>query len=440
MRWILYNMLFGVGYLLVLPHFIYRMCRRGGYGKGILQRVAVYSQGLRVRLAERPRIWIHAVSVGEVNVAFRFMAEIRARRPGSAFVLTTTTSTGHRIAEEKLASDDVLLYFPVDAPPIMAKVLATIRPEAILLTECELWPNLVRAAKARGIPVILINGRISSSSARGYRMLRYFFGPVFRMMDLILVQGENDRQGLLAVGAPDDRIHVVGSAKMDIPPPVAATSDSQARALLARLWPGEGTVVIVAGSTWEGEESALLAVYGRLRPDFPDCRLILVPRHAERRPAVENQVRRSGMTWVCKTTLDAGGHSGEASPDVLLLDTTGELGRFYECADMVFVGKSLTAHGGQNFIEPAGMGKPVIVGPNLENFPVAASLFEKAGAFVRVADESGLESAFRDLLSQPDKRADHGRRALEVVESGRGAVCRSVDLVLGELPSQSEAF
>ena len=438
MRWILYNMLFTVGYLVVLPRFLYRMWRRGGYRKGILQRLAVYPPATRRRLAERTRIWIHAVSVGEVNVACRFMEEIRVRRRDAAFVLTTTTSTGHRIAEEKLAEQDVLLYFPVDSPPVVARVLAAVRPAAILLTECELWPNFVRMAKARGIPVMLINGRISSASARGYAALSWFFGPVLRMMDLLLVQSEKDRQGLLAAGAPEDSLHVMGSAKMDIPPQTPSAPDSQARGLLTRLWPDEQRVVIVGGSTWEGEETALLAAYRQLRSDFANTRLILVPRHAERRSSVEDHIRRSGMTWVCKTTLDAGGKLTDVPSDVLLLDTTGELGRFYACADIVFVGKSLTSHGGQNFIEPAGLGKPVVVGPNLENFPVEVALFEKADAFIRVADAAGLESALRDLLADANKRADYGQRARAVVDSGRGAVSRSVDLVLDALPSQSE--
>jgi len=437
MRWALYNVLFGVGYLLVLPRFVYRMCRRGGYRKGILQRLAVYPADLRRRLAERPRIWIHAVSVGEVNVALRFMETLRDRRPGSAFVLTTTTSTGHGIAGEKLGDDDVLLYFPVDSPPIVAKVLAAIRPVAVLLTECELWPNLVRMAKARGIPVMLINGRISAASGRGYRALRCFFGPVLQMIDLLLVQSEKDRERLLAAGAPQAALHVMGSAKMDIPPPAASAAGTGAGELAARLWPDGERLVIVGGSTWEGEEEALLAVYRKVRSDFSNARLILVPRHAERRAAVEECIRRSGLTWVRKTVLDAGGQPGDAEPDVLLLDTTGELGGFYACADIVFVGKSLTQRGGQNFIEPAALGKPVVVGPHLENFQVEAPLFEQAGAFLRVGDTAELERALRLLLEDAAKRSEYGQRALAVVESGRGAVSRSVDLVLERLPASN---
>ncbi|MBM4142478.1 MAG: glycosyltransferase [Lentisphaerae bacterium] len=432
MRWFVYNLLFAAGFLLMLPRFAFRMWRRGGYRRNFLDRLGLYGPEVRARLAGRPRIWVHAVSVGEVNVAARFMQAWRERCPAAAFVVTTTTSTGHAVAAGKLTREDVLLYFPVDFPPVCARVLDAVRPPALLLTECELWPNLVRAASARGIPVILINGRVSAASARGYRTLRAFFGPVLRMMSLLLVQGDADRAALAAAGAPRDRLRVMGSAKLAAAPPDRARVEA-ARALLERLWPGTGRLVLLGGSTWPGEEKALLSAVRALRPDFPGLRLVLVPRHAERRPAVEKAIAESGWKWLRKTALDADGAGAGGDPDVLLVDTTGELGAFYACADVVFVGKSLTARGGQNFVEPAALGKPVIVGPDTGNFPVEARLFEEHAALVRVADERELGRAARLLLADAGRRADLGRRAREVVAAGEGAVGRSVDLILDTL-------
>ena len=428
MIWFFYNLLFAVVYTLMLPRFLWRMRRRGGYSKGFLQRFGIYAPEIRKRLAQPGRIWIHAVSVGEVYVALRFVEALRESDPGIGFVLTTTTSTGHRIAEAHLHRADVLLYFPVDFPPVVRRVLNTLQPRMLLLTENELWPNLLRAAKRRGIPVILINGRISESSFRGYRLLSWITRPALRMVDLFLVQSELDRSRLLQVGAEDSRIEVMGSAKYDVVRDDPESED-RARAILGMAGMSIDDLLLVAGSTWPGEERVLLQIYRELRVTCPRLKLLLVPRHMERRSEVEDEIVRQGLPHLRRSDL-ADRPAGDVGADILLVDSTGELTSLYTVASVIFVGKSLMSTGGQNVIEPALPGKAIVVGPHLENFPDVAADFLKADALIQVQDAEELSSAIGRLVENEQLRTDYGRRARALVESRRGVVNASVERIL----------
>lgn len=427
MLWFVYNVLFTIGYILLLPRFLLRMRRRGGYRKGFLQRFGMYTPDTVQRLRERPRIWVHAVSVGEIYVAMRFMEELRAGDAETAFVLTTTTSTGHRIAETKLNAADILLYFPSDFPFIINRILDILKPTALILTESELWPNLIRGARSRNIPVILINGRISESSHKGYRLLCVFFGRIVRSIDLLLVQTRQDEQCLLDLGADPGNIKVMGTAKYDIAQ-FDSAGEKCTRELLETVGFDSDSLIIVGGSTWPGEESILLDVYKRLREAIERLKFVLVPRHAERRAEVEAEIVKRGLRYIRRSEI--GGQIGEkGAPEILLVDTTGELKNFYACASVIFVGKSLTSHGGQNIIEAALFGKPIVIGPNMENFPDVTSDFLSANAIIQVQDANGLEQAFRSLLADKDLREAYGRHASEVVRAKKGAVHASIELI-----------
>jgi len=438
--WFVYNVLFAVGYVLLLPRFLLRMWRRGGYRKGFGQRLAIYGSELRRALAADRRVWIHAQRQGEVNVALGFIRELRARRPDAAFILSTNTSTGRRVAEPRLGPQDVLVYFPTDFPPVVRRALRILNPSALLITECELWPNLIRAVSAAGIPLALINGRISESSFRGYRRLRAFFGPVVRCFDVLLVQTEADSDRLQRLGADERRIHVVGTAKYDaaaVPP----GGNRVAEGVLRAAGIPEDAPVLLGGSTWPGEEAVLLDIYGRLRASGESVRLVLLPRHAERRAEIAAEVRRRGLACLRRTEIDGrepGSVSGSEEA-VLLVDSTGEAMAFYACASVIFMGKSLTARGGQNLIEPAALGKAVIVGPHMENFPVVTADFLKADAIVQVGDAEELERAVRRFLDRPDLRRAFGERAARAVASGRGAVRRSCERIEEWMESASGA-
>ncbi|MDP6524945.1 MAG: glycosyltransferase N-terminal domain-containing protein [Kiritimatiellia bacterium] len=429
MIWFAYNIIFTLGYLLLLPRFLFRMCRRGGYMKDFMQRFGMYREEVRSRILEKPRIWVHAVSVGEIYVAASFIKECRLQRPESAFILSTTTSTGHAIAGGLIADDDVLIYFPVDFPPIVRRVLDLLRPKALVLTESEMWPNLIRISHSRNIPVVMMNGRISDHSYRGYQVVRGLFSRVAGMMNALYVQGRADREKLVSLGASEDRVHVMGSAKYDMTG--SATGDrSYVRDLLLAAGLKDSDLILLGGSTWHGEEAALLGCFRRLKEEYGNVFLVLVPRHVERTRQVVSELKRSGLRWVLRSTLSAGQAPPDSAYEVLLVDTTGELKDFYEQASVVFVGKSLTQHGGQNIIEPAALSKPIVVGPNMENFEAVMSDFLENNAVVQVADARGLCDALAGLFQNDQERDELGRRAQELSESRRGAISATVSSFL----------
>jgi 3-deoxy-D-manno-octulosonic-acid transferase len=431
--WWIYNLLFPVAFALLLPHFVARMMRRGGYGRDFMQRFGFYGQEVAARLDAPGRpIWIQAVSVGELAVAFSFMDEIRRKDPAARFVLTTNTSTGHVLALQKISEPDVTLYFPMDVPWVIPRVLRRMRPSAVVLVENELWPNLIRYARKQGIPSILVNGRISEHSFQGYLKLRFITRRLLPQVHWFCVQSEADRDRLLALGAPADRIEIAGSAKYDIGP-TSPTSEVRARNVLAKIGVKPGDLTLVGGSTWDGEEAALLDLLLELREEHPRLMLALVPRHAERRDDVLAAIRARGLTAIQRSQYPDDAAALDHRPDVLLVDTTGELRGFYAAADLVFVGKSLTQTGGQNPIEPARDGKAIVVGPHMENFATVCEDFLRAGAFAQAKDEDDFKAVVRRLLGDAAERARMGRAAAALVGRKSGATRLMAQRVLKTL-------
>ncbi len=430
MIWWLYNLLFPIAFACLLPHFILRMLRRGGYGRHFAQRFGRYEAAEAAWLAGPGRpIWIQAVSVGELAVAFSFMDEVRRRDPSIRFVLTTNTSTGHALALKKIQAPDVTLYFPMDVPWVMPRALRRIRPSAVVLVENEMWPNLIRYARQQGVPTVMINGRISEHSFRGYRRIRFITRRLLPEIHWFCVQSAEDRDRLLALGAPEDRIEIAGSAKYDIGP-TPPTAEARACALLAKIGVKPGHPVLVGGSTWAGEEDVLLDLFREAKAAHPGFMLVLVPRHAERREEVLEAIRRRGLSVLQRSQFPDDAASPDRRPDVLLVDTTGELRGFYAAADVAFVGKSLTQTGGQNPIEPARDGKPVVVGPHMENFAAIAQDFREAHAWAQAQDADELKAIVLLLLDNAAERSRLGRAAAELVARQAGATRRMVARVL----------
>ena len=416
----------------MLPGFLLRMCRRGGYAARMGDRFALYPKGLfgadrplydrhagRGGSAADPQafVWIHAVSVGEVQVAGQLMRAWREVEPGVRFCFSTTSSTGWRMAEREVTGRDVLIYNPLDFPNFVKSALRSVRPRAIVLTESEIWPNFILTAKRYGIPLFLINARISDRSAPRYAKGRFFFKDVFRAFTLIFAQSELDRDRLLAAGAPADRTVVTGSFKFDV-----ARRDPAKEAEL-REWIGPGKILL-GGSTWPGEDEVLLGIAKRLA----DVRLVIAPRHFEKADAVEANILKAGFACRRRSReLSASSPSSSPSPSastVCLADTTGELMGLYGIADAVFVGKSLCAHGSQNMIEPCLCGKPTAVGPYTENFrPVMSDLLEGNG-IVQVRDAAELERVILGWFREGD--AGLGVRASAAVRRRCGVVPRCV--------------
>ena len=419
MKWALYNLLFAIAYVLLVPKFLVRMCKRGGYANRFADRFGRYPRALLAQLQDgTERVWVHAVSVGEVAVAGQLMAELRRQQPGIAFVLSVTSSTGWQQAEKQLGERDVLLYNPLDYPGCVRRAIAAIRPKAYVITETELWPNVIRMVSARGVPVVLVNARISDRSAPGYRRLRWWFGPVLNRLERIYAQSALDAQRLVEAGCEEGRIEVTGSMKFDV-----ARRDPAKEALLRDYLTAAGFApdapILLGGSTWPGEDAFLLEVYRRARAHNPALRLILAPRHFEKAADVERNILAAGFPCLRKSRTP---EPTPQPPDtVLLADTTGELMGFYALAQTVFVGKSLCEHGAQNMIEPCLCGCAVAVGPYTENFrPVMSDLLAHE-AIVQAPDRTALASALEHLLLSPADREALGRRATQATLARRGA-------------------
>jgi len=433
--WFVYNFIFAIGYFLILPRFLLRMWRRGGYLPSFMQRFGIYEKSVAEKLSSMPgRFLIHAVSVGEIQVAFRFMAELRAKRPGSAFVLTTTTSTAHTLARKMISPEDILLYFPVDFPFIVRRVLRQINPTGLILVESELWPNLMRQMAARKGKIILLNGRISARSFRRYKLVRPLVRRILGYFNLLCAQSEEDGRRLIDLGADPTLVRVTGSAKYDI----ANSSFHAGKNFITRLQVfgfDAPNMILVGGSTWPGEETALLEIFIGLRRQYQELRLVLVPRHAERKKRVMAEIAKSGLDFRLWSQCRESGtvKMEKKETNVLLVDTTGDLKSFYSVADVVFIGKSLTARGGQNPIEAAVYSKPIMVGPYMENFSAVIGDFLESQAVIQVADKGALEKAIAGLLADKNKRKLMGERARRVVLEKAGAVSKSVALFLNEL-------
>jgi 3-deoxy-D-manno-octulosonic-acid transferase len=422
----IYNLLWPIGLLFFLPGYFMKMVRRGGYREKFGQRLGIYDRELRVRLSRQRSTWLHAVSVGEVNIALKLANALRALEPDLHCVLTTTTTTGFALANQSVPLWIEVMYTPLDYWPIMRRAFAVIRPARIVLVEAEIWPNLAAEAHTRRISLALVNARLSPRSEQRYRRFRVFVAPTFRRLDLVCVPEREDIDRWAALGVPRDRIRVTGSIKYD--PDIQAES----QAVAAPLWDASSVgasdgAVLFGGSTHRGEEEILATVFLRLRQQFPLLRLFIAPRHVERLREIRAQLDALGLRVALASKARMDGEPNKA--DCVLLDTTGELQRWYDIATVVFVGKSLTAHGGQNPVEPILAGKPVVFGPHMENFGMLARTLVSRKAAIQVCDADSLERAIVELLQDTQARQRLVQNALEVLSTHRGATERAAALV-----------
>lgn len=437
MRWFFYNLLFAVVYVAMVPGFVLRMRRRGGYRNRFADRFGRYPEEVAARLRETGgAVWVHAVSVGEVYVAGQVMRALRERLPGVRFVLSTTSSTGWKEAEKLVSSEDVLIFNPLDFPACVERAVRAVRPKAFILTESEIWPNVIRACRRRGVPIFLVNARVSDRSAPGYRRLRFWFGPVLRMFTAIQAQSETDKARLVAAGADPQTVEVTGSFKFDVANR-APEKERSVAAFLARHDAGRDRTVLLGGSTWPGEDAVLIGIYRRLRGRFPALRLVLVPRHFEKADAVQAEIEKAGLACVRKSREDAavGGAAASGGDAVVVGDTTGELMGFYGNADIVFVGKSLCEHGAQNMIEPCLCGAATLVGPFTENFRPVMSDLLAAEALIQVPDADSLEREIGRLAADAEARRALGERGAKAVQGRKGVVARCADALARSLLS-----
>jgi 3-deoxy-D-manno-octulosonic-acid transferase len=406
-----YNVAFSTFFLVTGPYFLYRLWRRGKLLPQFEQRFGFYSAKVRARL--RGDLWIHAVSVGEVNIALVLIRRLRELQPNLRVVVSTTTATGFNVAQSQLADDlTTVIYNPLDFLWSVAAAFNAIRPRRLILIESEIWPNYLWCARRRRIPVYLVNARLSLRSEERYRRMRWLVGPLLQEIALIFAQDSVDVARLTQVGFGPETIFNLGSLKYDV-----AALDSNDEKDISAWWNRAGwtddAIILLGGSTHPGEEDVLARIYVALRERFPRLRLLLTPRHAERGAAVRDMCESMGLRAVLRSDLAAATVplANGSTPDAVVVNSTGELRALYKRASLTFVGKSLRGHGGQNFLEAAIAGLPIVVGPNMQNFTVITREFLQQEAIVQVSDEFELASAVRDLLESESARRELGERS-----------------------------
>jgi len=415
--WLLYEFLYLLGFLGYLPRALWR--RRLPHA-GWTMRLGRYPGRVVEPLCHRRPVWVHAVSVGEVLAARPLLRALAEQRPNDPLILSTITPAGFSVASQQ-GGGVVPVYFPLDLRGCVRRALDALHPACVLLVESELWPTVLRAAASRGVPVAVVNGRLSSRTFARYRLVRPWLPRLFGRVERFLMQSQADADRLLALGVPPDRVQVTGSLKWDAS--LSARPDPQAvQETAARLGLGADQPVIVAGSTHRGEETLILRAFQALRAAHPAARLIVAPRHLERLAEVEELLRQALVRAVRVSAV----RSGEAW-EVALVDAFGELPRYYALASVVVIGGSFIPHGGQNPLEAASLGKPVVFGPSMHNFEAITHQLLAHHAARQATDEHEFAVLLEELVGRPEEAREMGRRAQELTERFQGATRRTMD-------------
>jgi 3-deoxy-D-manno-octulosonic-acid transferase len=378
--------------------------------------------------------WIHAVSVGEVMASIQLIRELKRRFPEHPVVLSTTTATGNATARTHAKTADAIIYFPFDFPFIVSCALQRIQPALFLSIETEIWPNLYRALQQRGIPALIVSGRISEKSFKNYYALRFFFRRVLGTISHFCMQTQSDADRITNIGAPKDLVSVCGNIKFDLHIPAVPTTEKNE--LLKQFGLNSEQPVLIAGSTHKGEEQQVLDAFLEMRKEMPDLVLLLAPRHPERFNEASETIKAQNLACIRRTTLNNG--TQRLDEPVILLDTIGELIRIYSIGTVIFIGGSLVEGiGGHNPLEPALAGKPVIFGPHMSNFKEIARILTTKKAAFQIDDRATLVNKTLELLRSPDLRTSVGDAACDVIQRNRGAVQKIADMVESFLPQGS---
>jgi len=424
------NAIYLLAILIASPWIVWSAIRYGKYREGFAQKLL---GRVPRRFGTRPCIWLHAVSVGEVNLIGTTIAGLARRRPDCELVISTTTKTGYDLARQKYP-DYSVFYCPIDFSWAVRQAMRCVRPDLLVLAELELWPNLIRSATDSGCHVAIINGRMSDRSFRGYQRLKRFVAPVLRRVKLFAVSDNTSADRFVQLGADLSAVYVTGSQKFDGAQTDRANGETQRLRDLAGITNDQ--IVLLVGSTQAPEEEHALQVFDTLRHAHPRLRLLLAPRHPHRFDEVAQLLERSGLPWSRRSQLP---DSAIRNPhSAILIDSIGELGAWWGVADIGLVGGSFGSRGGQNMLEPAAYGVATCFGPKTKNFrDIVAQLLAVEGAVV-VNNRSELERFVRRALDDPTWRRELGQRARELVLSQQGATERTLDLLLPLVASQSE--
>ncbi|MFH1117101.1 MAG: 3-deoxy-D-manno-octulosonic acid transferase [Pseudomonadota bacterium] len=393
-------------------YYLPRIALGGKYRRSLGGKLGRLPADFHPDRLHEPRIWFHAVSVGEVAALTPVVKAVKEVTPTASIVVSTGTETGQDRARESIPEADAFLYLPLDFPVFVNRVVQSIRPDLFVLMETELWPNLIHSLKASGARIALANGRISDRSFPRYKMLKSLFSRTLQSVDLFLMSSDSDGRRIEAMGAPRERIVVTGNTKFDA---ALQTMPGDAETQVRRMFDlDHSTRVLVAGSTHPGEHELVLDAYSALASGYPDLVLILVPRHVDKIPLIQSALRSRNMgPAFLRSAVDSGESRGDRK--IILVDRMGELFRMYSVASAVFMGGSLVPRGGQNIVEPAAWGKMVLFGPSMEDFREAREILMGAGAGIEVTGAEDLSARIRKILEDPEAYgilAKNGRREI----------------------------
>ena len=426
MIYLLYNTLLFIAAFFLIPFFAVKIVFAGKYRKSIGPKFGFIPRKVFEEMRGSPRIWVHAVSVGEVTAAAPIISSLREMYPEACIVLSTSTGTGQEMAHRLVTDATAHIYYPLDIPIVIRKVMDRVNPDIFVPVETEIWPNFIRACRKRGTCVVMVNGRISPRSFRRYRIINFFWKRIMNMLDTIGTISTIDASRLESLGVKPSRIHVLGNAKYDS---LAARADDFLRGEIAvKLDISPGAKVFVAGSTHEGEDDVVLKAYRGLLERYPDMLMIIVPRHPERGNDVLSLAKDAGFDD-CITMTEINGGERRSGRRIIIVDVIGELFKVYSLATMVFCGGSLVPRGGQNILEPAAWGKVVLYGPSMEDFMDERERLETAGGGIVVRNGDELLSEMLKLMGDPETLRIKGESGREIVVSNRGAARRYAKMI-----------
>ena len=413
---IIYNLIYSLFIIFYLPSLILKR----KFHKDIFMRLGLYPKQTINQLKAKRHIWLHAVSVGEAIALTKLIAELKRRFPKANLVISTVTVTGNKIAKSIASKDDAVIYLPLDFDFIIRKVINIVNPSVFVTIETELWPKLIKNLYDKRIPIVVVNGRISKESFKGYKLIRIFMRRILKMIDLFCMRTRQDAERIVYLGAPKDKVKITGNIKFDFEVTSSGCS-------LADLGTSNQDMLFVAGSTHDNEEEIILKVYNNLIGEFKNLRLLIAPRHIERVNRIDKLAKDRGFKTVRFSEINP--NTKGLNVAVYLLDTIGQLQSLYNLATVVFMGGSLVKKGGHNIIEPAFFAKPIIFGPHMQNFQDTADLFISNQAAIQINNEAQLQEKITDLLRSQQERDSIGERAKRVVQNNKGVIVKTLDLM-----------
>lgn len=432
---ILYNVLQLTFIFIFLPFILLKIAFTPKYRQRALSRLGLHLPSMDAVDDSGPRIWIHALSVGEVMSSAALVREMRRRFPDWVIIYSTSTATGAGIARQKLGDTvDHLITYPLDLFWSVRQVVKSVRPDLFVLIETDLWPNMLGALSRRGTPIILLNGRISESSFSYYKRFSLFFCPIFSLIDKFAMQSRADEERMLQLGIIPQKIHSIGNLKFD--QEGVQIAEKEIKDLRRTLHIPPESNIFIAGSTHAGEEEIILSAYGNLIFTYPDLFLLLAPRNPGRADEVKRLVQSAGFDTYKRTELPALPESNKVQ--VVVLDTLGELSKLYALATVAFVGGTLVPERGHNVLEVAAHARPALFGPHIEDFKEAATALIKRGGGYMVNNEDELVAALRLILADSSQAQKAGERAFQVIEENRGAVEKAIDLISKTITHNSQ--